>query len=141
MKHLEKKKSYLLLELMDQKFAIQTNSDTAIVKKNPSLKIKYKLFGGKVMHGLKVKTAVVTRDDLGEPRKILYTKQIRPDLLDVYDGIKGLPVDYYVANPDGVLHYRLVSCTPYKVDRQIFGIPSDYQITTFDNFLKTIRQE
>jgi hypothetical protein len=140
-KHLKKQKSYLLLNVSGQKFAIQTNIDTTLVKNTTEQEIKYFIFGCKKIAGLKSKKAIINRNDLDSQRIVYYSKKIRPDLLDVYEGIKGLPVDYYLQHTDGIYHYTLKEQTNQPISRDLFGIPSDYVITTFDDFLKAIRQE
>ncbi|MBU2019232.1 MAG: hypothetical protein KJ941_06270 [Bacteroidetes bacterium] len=126
-KHLVKQKSYLLLNVNDQKFAIQTNADTALTKNTIDQKIKYYWFGSKKISGVKAKKAKISRNDLDTAKIFYYTKTIRPDLLNVYEGVKGLPLHYYLQHTDGIYQYQLVEFSDQAVSRD------------YSEFLRTTR--
>jgi len=107
-KNMSLKKSYLLMDFMGKKLAIQNDQKRDSNTYVP-YKIKYKFFGRKKMNGQVLKMAIVSREDLKEPRTVWYFKNIRPDILDIYAGIKGLPADYYISTVDGIIHYSIIS--------------------------------
>jgi hypothetical protein len=138
-KNMSLKKSYLLMDFMGKKLAIQND------QKNDSntyvpYKIKYKIFGRKKMNGQVLKMAIISREDLNEPRTVWYFKYIRPDILDIYDGIKGLPADYYIGTVDGIIHYSIISIEEKPVNKNLFGIPSDFEKITMNQFLTKVSQ-
>jgi hypothetical protein len=138
-KHLGLKKSYLLMDFLGKKLAIQTDQTTDSTKYEP-YEIKYKLFGKKKINGLTLKKATIYRADLKEERIVWYFKNIRPDLLDYYPGIKGLPADFYVGTIDGIIHYSLLTVESRQVEKDMFGIPSNYEKITLSDFLDKVKQ-
>ena len=137
-KHLQLKKSYLLLNVNGEKFAIQTQEDTSITKKSVVQNIRYTWLGSKKFSGMKGKKAKIEREDLPEIKTIYYNPKIRTDLLDVYAGIKGLPLEYYLQHTDGIYKYSLNNSSEILPERDLFGIPSDYKKTTFEEFMKVL---
>jgi hypothetical protein len=137
-RHLEKKKSYLLLNVQGEKYAIQAGTEQKPGTLD-SLNIEYKRRGKKIISGLKCKKAIVTRQDLGTPRTVFYSKKFRPDLLEVYNQLKGLPTLYYLQHNEGVFKYELINIDYQPVSRDYFGIPSDYRITSFDALMEKLK--
>ncbi|MFA7273547.1 MAG: hypothetical protein WC044_06740 [Crocinitomicaceae bacterium] len=137
-KHMVLKKSYLLMNFMGTKLAIQTdqNKDSS---KSEAFEIHYKFWGRKKINGFVLKKATIYRDDLKETRTIWYFKSIRPDILDVYPGIKGLPADYYIGTVDGIIHYSLLSIEAKPMEKELFGIPSDFKRITLSEFMEHVR--
>lgn len=138
-KHMDLKKSYLLMDFLGKKLAIQTTEKDDTLKYEP-YDIKYKLFGKKKVNGLILKKAIVYREDLKEKRTIWYFKNIRPDLMEYYPGIKGLPADFYIGTIDGIIHYTLLSVEEKPINKDLFGIPSDYEKITLGDFLDKVKQ-
>lgn len=139
-KHFVFQKSYLLINMLDKKLAIQTDYSDDSSKVDP-YEINYRFFGRKKVNGFVLKKASVYRKDLIEPRTIWYFKDIRPDLLDIYPGIKGLPAEFYLGTVDGLVHYSVKSAVSKPIDKDVFGIPSDYEKITLSDFMKHVRGE
>ncbi len=137
-KHMSLKKSYLLMNMGGHKLAIRTNSEEDSTTVEP-YQITYKRFGKKKMNGFVMKKAIVYRTDLVEKRTVWYFKDLRPDLMDMYKGIKGLPADFYIGTVDGIVHYKLKSIEKMDVNKDLFGIPSDYEKITLEEFMKYVR--
>ena len=137
-KHMVLKKSYLLMDFMGTKLAIQTdqNKDSSI---SEPFEIHYSWWGRKKINGFTLKKAKIYREDLKETRTIWYFKSIRPDILDVYPGIKGLPADYYIGTVDGIIHYSLISVESKPVEKGLFGVPSDFKRISLGEFLDQVR--
>ena len=138
-KHMALNKSYLLLDFMGKKLAIQTDQtiDTNTYK---PYEIKYKFFGRRKVNGQIIKKANVYREDLKEIRTVWYFKNIRPDILDIYPGIKGLPADYFIGTVDGIIHYSIQLVEEKPLNKDLFGIPSDFEKITMSQFLEKVYQ-
>lgn len=134
-RHMAMNKAYLLLEMGSEKFAIQTDlvkkADTARLA--PAYTMK-KLRGSKKIAGLKCVKYQITYPNT-KPFICYYAKKIPNKYLEVYAAIPGLAVDYYLPSEDGLMHYVLQSFEPGPLDRDLFGVPSDYKRITFDEFM------
>lgn len=139
-KHMPLQKSYLLMNMMGKKIAIQTNSSGDTSKIEPYT-FRYKFFGRKKVNGFVLKKATVFREDLKEKRIIWYFKKLRPDIMEMYPGIKGLPADFYIGTVDGIVHYSLKSIEKSDISKDLFGIPSDYEKITLEEFMNFVRKE
>ncbi len=138
-RHMQLNKAYLLLDIEGQRFAIQTDLN----KTADTAKVTYttkKLFGSKKINGLKCKKYRIV-DEGNEGFISYFAKQYSNKYLEVYKDIPGLAVDYYLPSNDGLIHYEMKSMTAQKVNRDLFGIPSDYQKVTFDEFLHMMMGE
>jgi len=134
-KHMEKNKSYLLLNTVAGKFAIQTDlsaQDTSKYKNKYTF--RKKLFKRKFL-GMKANRIMASHPDLEEPIEFLYFKKISGKYNSTFEDFPGLPVRYSVVTADGVIDYELVKINPYTPNRDLFGVPSDFERVTFDEFL------
>ena len=59
----------------------------------------------------------------------------------MYPEVDGLATDYYLPSPDGLIHYELTVFTEKPLNRDLFGIPSDYKKITFDEFMNLFAGE
>lgn len=136
-KHLELKKSYLLVSFQGANYAIQTSETMDTVKVEPYAFEKIK---GKSNPILDQKTAQVevSKSTFDAPIEVVYFAEIRPDLLDVFEGIKGLPAIYQMNTKDGLMQYRAIELEEGPVSRDLFGIPSDYQRISLEAFLDLV---
>lgn len=135
-KHMEKNKSYLLLNTVAGKFAIQT--DLSAQKDTSKHKSKYtfkkRIFKRKFL-GMKANRIIASHPDLEEPIEFLYFKKILGKYNPTFEEIPGLPVRYSVVTADGVIDYELTKINRYTPNRDLFGVPSDFERVTFDEFL------
>lgn len=129
-------KSYLLIEVNDSsKFAIKTDLNVHdSIRKKTLYTFNKKMFKRKVL-GMKANRMIVNHPDFAEPIEFLYLKKYSREYLNNFESIPGLLVKYSVSTPDGVLNYELVKFSQFDVDRDLFGIPSDYQRVTIDEFM------
>jgi hypothetical protein len=135
-RHMLKNKSYLLLETPVGKFAIQTHdkvNDT--IKKSDQFEFKKKFFKRKIC-GMKANRMLVSHPDFEEPIEFLYLKKVPNRYLDVHNEIPGLLVRYSVITADGILDYELVRISRYTPNNDLFGVPSDYERISFDEFIQ-----
>lgn len=138
-RHLELHKSYILIYFRGEKLAIKTDVDSVSSVIDNKQQIEYLRWKKRKFGPYKAKRAKVTREDLGETRDIYYLPGLRPDLLNVYDGIKGLPAVYYLQHQEGVFKYELIEIDPTLPERDRFGVPSDFQKITFDEFMERLK--
>ncbi|MFT5582075.1 MAG: hypothetical protein ACI9G9_001340 [Psychromonas sp.] len=137
-RHMALNKSYMLLDLGERKFAIKTDLTNDTTEVRPYV-IKHKCKRKKIL-GEKTKKAIVFRDDLKAEKEVYYSTKIRPEILNIYDGIKGLPLEYYLSSADGLMRYELISIERMSIHRDNFGIPSDYKRVTFNEFVDQMKQ-
>ena len=135
-RHIEKNKSYLLIEVSDSaKFAIKTNLNVSdSLKKATLYTFKKKFFKKKVL-GMRANRMMVDHPDFAEPIEFLYLKKYSREYLNNFLSIPGLLVKYSVATPNGVMNYELTKFSQYDVNRDLFGIPSNFKKVTFDEFM------
>ena len=129
-------KSYLLIEVNDSsKFAIKTNLNVHDSIRSKTLyTFDKKMFKRKVL-GKKANRMMVNHPDFAEPIEFLYMKRYSREYLNNFQSIPGLLVKFSVATPDGIMNYELTKFSEYTVNRDLFGIPSDYQRVTLDEFM------
>ncbi|MGB0915306.1 MAG: hypothetical protein ACPGVI_04495 [Crocinitomicaceae bacterium] len=134
-RHMEKDKSYLLLITDLGKFAIQTDHS----KSDTTTKVSQYEFKKKSMKttiaGKKANKMLVSHPNFQEPIEFLYLKEYSNKYINIYPEIPGLLVKYSIATEDGILDYELVKINEYTPNRDLFGIPSDFERITFDEFL------
>jgi hypothetical protein len=136
-KHLIFQKYYLLINYNDTKFAIQQHVPKDTIPSKYTFKKK---FGSKKIDGIKAKRVLVSTASFDKPFEMWYFPKISPKYLDVLKGIQGLPVDYYLQLEDGILHYTLEKIEFSEVNKDLFGIPSDFKKVSFDEFLDLMMQ-
>lgn len=127
-------KAYLLLELDGNKYAIQTD----LSKKTDSIAKSYtvkKKRGSKRIAGLKAKKYLV-KDENTEGFYCYFSTKLSNKYLQVYPEVKGLALDYYIPSQDGLIHYELTEKKEQQVNRDLFGIPSDYKRISFEEFMR-----
>jgi len=73
--------------------------------------------------------------------EILYLKQFSPKYINAFEEIPGLPVRYYLNTEDGVAVYTLIYFEKTKLNRDLFGVPTDYKKVNFDQFLDEILKD
>ena len=137
-RHMEKQKSYLLLINDLGKFALQTNySISDSIKKESQYIFKKKWFKRKIA-GKKANRMIVYHPDFKEPIEFLYLKRKPNKYLNIYTEIPGLLLKYSIVTKDGILDYKLVNFKEYIPNKDLFGIPSDFNRITFDEFIDEI---
>jgi len=135
-RHMDLRKAYLLLAYNGKKFAIQTDLAENTVKDTVGKQYTVKKkFGSKKVAGYKCKKYYVT--DKGQPEGYYcwFAKKFDNKYLEVYPEVPYLAADYFLPSQEGLIHYELVSFTPETLNRDMFGIPSDYRRVTFEEFV------
>lgn len=138
LRHMELKKSYLLLDTQAGKFAIRTDEsktkqDSTVAKREFTFAKK----GGKrKIVNRKAKRMMVSHPEFETPIEFLYFKKISNKYSTFYTEMPGLPVKFSVPTADGIVDYELVKMSQYTPNHDLFGVPSDHQLVTFDEFLE-----
>ena len=141
-RHMELNKAYLLLSFDGANYAIQTDLEENRVKDTvPPRYTITKKHGSKKIAGIKCKKYYILDNGQTEGNYGWFAKKISNKYLEVYPEIPGLAVDYYLPTQDGLVRYELISYTPGPVNRDMFGIPSDYKKITFDEFVNMFANE
>ena len=136
-------KSYLLLETDFGQYAIQMDESKA--QKEQQLKdttqaeadkfVFKKKCGRKRMLGRKMNRLMVSHPDFDEPIEFLYLKGYSTEIVDAYPKINGIPTKYSVITADAIFDYELVKMSEYTPEYNLFGIPSDFERVSFDEFM------
>ena len=131
-------KAYLLLNMGTKGYAIQTDLNKNAPKKEKQYTIK-KVKGSKKVAGIKCQkyhvTDVQDSVEIGEGYDCYFAKKISNKYLEVYREVPGLALDYYIPTSEGLVHYELVSLSKEVVNRDLFGVPSDYEKISFEQFM------
>ncbi|MEJ6615614.1 MAG: hypothetical protein QNL61_01755 [Crocinitomicaceae bacterium] len=140
LRHMEKKKSYLLLDSKAGKFAIRTDQNKSDAKSDSTtakreFTFQKKMFKRKIVNR-KANRIMVSHPEFEEPIEFLYFKKISNKYSTFYTEMPGLPVKFSVPTADGIVDYELVKMSEYKPNYDLFGVPDDYELVTFDEFLE-----
>jgi len=132
-KHMALNKSYLLLHTPVANYAIQTDHSTEKVDTFPYT--YKKKFGRTKICGKKANKLIVKHTNFTEEMEFLYFKNMNAKYLNTLENFPGLPVKYYISSVDGTYLYQLTAIDKMDVEKDYFGIPSDYKKVTFDQFV------
>src|SRR5690554_3766966 len=130
-KHIPKNKAYILMDLGVKKVAIQTIQDTL---KNDDRYIFKKARGKKKFAGRKANNINVTDNVFDTTMTMNYLEEVPSKYSTAIKGMPGLPVNYSL-NVDGLwTTYKLKEIEEKTLSIDLFGIPSNYEIITLDEF-------
>lgn len=135
-KHIPKERAYILMDLYEKKVAIQTITDT--IDRSDKYSFKSKI-GSKTFAGKKAKNIAVTFNELDTTIVMNYIEDISPRYTEAIEGIPGLPVKYSVYSKGLWITYELISFEEREISKDKFGIPSDHEIMTLDEFMKIMQ--
>jgi hypothetical protein len=139
-KHLYLNKSYLLLNTPMGKYAIQTNHNTSKKDSITSFTFK-KRCGRNSFCNIKANKALVTHKGFPKPLIFYYIKTYDPKYLNAFENFPGLPVLYYIPTDEALIKYELISIKHDVPEYDLFGIPSDFKRTSFDEFIEELIQQ
>lgn len=141
-KHTLLNKSILLIDNKGTHYAIQTDLSKKQNKASEdSTKIHYifkKKFGKRKILNLKANRMSVGVEGQEKKIEILYLKHMSPKYIDAFEGMPGLPVRYYISTEYGIAVYTLIYIQNTPIDKDYFGVPSNYKRVTFDQFLDEV---
>ena len=131
-KHLRLNRSFLLVELDQQNFAVRTNehliTDTI---QNYTFK---KQMGMRKIAGIPVKKLLVHHKEISEAVTFYYTKSISAKYANVYKNLPGLPLLFYIPTKDGLFKYTLKELKNNNPPLELFMIPKEFKIVSFEDF-------
>jgi len=136
-KHIPKNRAYILMDLGMKKVAIQTIPDT--LKESGKYLFKYKS-GSETYAGIKAYNIEVTDTEQDMTMIMNYNPDISPKYSTALKGIPGLPIKYSLHSNAMWLTYQLVSIEKRPLSIDLFGIPSDHEIITLDEFIELIQE-
>jgi hypothetical protein len=135
-KHIPKNKAYILMDIGMKKVAIQTIADTL---ENDNRYLFKKAFGKDKFAGRKAKNIHVTDTMYDTTMTMNYLEEIPAKYSTAIDGMPGLPVNYSINSSGMWINYQLKTIEERAIDIDIFGIPSEYEIITLDEFINLIK--
>ncbi len=136
-KHLEKKKSLLLMDTEAGKFALQiidTNDQNS----------KYNWVKGKgktKTMGQKVKYLTVKNKLSNHEYSFAYAPKLNSKYLPGFNHFPGLLTDYLIETIDGIYRYELINIESKKLDKALFGVPTTYKIISMNDFIEQFTKE
>lgn len=135
-KHIPKERAYILMDLFSRKVAIQTITDT--IDRSDKYTFKSKM-GSKTFAGQKAKNIAVTFKEMDTTIIMNYIENVSPKYSEAIEGIPGLLVKYSVYSNGLWISYELIDFEERAISKDKFGIPSDHEIITLDEFLKIMK--
>lgn len=135
--HLAKQKAYLLVASAKGNFAIQIPDVTPKASKYTFKKGR----GKKTIAGLKSAKLLVTHPDVTNEMEFFYNKKISAKYLPGFETYPGLLTEYYTVTQDGVYRHTLVEINYTQPSKDLFGVPSDYQRISMDDFVDKMTGE
>ncbi|SFT51713.1 hypothetical protein SAMN05216474_1026 [Lishizhenia tianjinensis] len=132
LKHILKNRAYTLMNFQGNKLALQSIPDSTKVEAD-----KYTFFDrdeSKEIAGLKANLVEVKIKGQKEPYEMWYTSEISHDYSEAIPGMKGLPVVFTLVIGEEELTYTLIEAERKTMDRDHFGLPSDYKVITTQEF-------
>lgn len=133
-RHMSFNKSYILIDSPIGKYAIQIDNSNDTVSKPSRYHLEKKCFNRRILKR-RAKRLKVTHEFFEETEEFLYLKKFSNKYLNNFEDSPGLLVKYSLATTDGVVDYELSEIKEYTPDRDLFGIPSDYEKVSMDEFL------
>lgn len=137
-KHIPKNRAYILMNLGAKKVAIQTIPDTL---ENDSKYIFKPKSGSDEIAGVKTKRVKVTDTEQDTTFIVNYIPEVSSKYSNALEGIPGLPVRYSIFSYGAWITYEMVLFEERKIDRDRFGIPSDHEIITLDEFMDMMQEQ
>ena len=134
--HMGLNKFYILLDTPRGKFAIQNDVNEQSKDTVPTeYTFKKKFFRKKIL-GIKANRMMVNHPSFKEPIEFLYFKKTSNKCNPVFEEIPGLLVKYSIVTVDGILNYEMVRYNQYTPNRDLFGIPSEFERISFNDFIE-----
>jgi hypothetical protein len=133
-KHLTHQKKYVLIELGNEKFAVQIKDDSADTTENTYSFRPTK--GNSKIAGIKGKKLAAKFSLVQNELTVVYTPKISAQYLGSFSDAPGLLLEYYVVNDHGLYKYTLESIDKKIPPLSLFMIPADYQKISLKTFME-----
>src|SRR5690554_509253 len=134
-KHIPKDKAYILMDVGAKKVAIQTIADTT---RNDQRYEFSKKSGKTKLAGRKAKNIRV-KDKVQDTTIVMnYLPEISAKYSTAIEGMPGLPAKYDLFTNGVWITYKLNKINEKDLNIDLFGIPSDHEIVTLEEFIDLI---
>lgn len=134
-KHIEKNKAYILMEIEGKKFAIQNIpgeiKDADLFQYTPQKKHKK-------IAGLKAQSTNVRIPEIDSVFVMYFYPNIPKKYSEAMPNMPGLPAFYTILSNGEFLDFEAVKVDETDLNIDIFGIPNDYKKISMDDFVKLI---
>lgn len=138
---MKKGSGIVLMDMMGQKIAMEMTKEELEKmdkKKSSQKKPEFKYVdGAKEIAGYKCKKAIVSLDGAGE-MELYYTEELPSGASKQYEGLKGFPLEYTIAQGPMKIKVTAKSVKQEPVNNNLFEIPSGYDKMTFEEFQKSM---
>lgn len=132
LKHLTYNKSYILLELDNQKIAVRTNEH--LQKDSVTYSIEKKC-GRKKIGPIKSRKIQVKYQENKHPLTCYYSKKISNKYANAMSEFPGLPTLFYTFSDRQIFRHTLIEFEKKELPLSFFMIPKDYTIIDWDDFI------
>jgi len=133
-KHLIYQKKYVLIELDNEKFAVQIKDDPADTTEKTYSFCPTK--GHSKIAGVKGKKLAAKFELVQNELTVVYTPKISAQYLGSFTDAPGLLLEYFVVNDHGLYKYTLESIDKKIPPVSLFMIPADYQKISLKAFME-----
>lgn len=132
-KHITKNRAYILMEFDGKKVALKSIPEPPVNTGKYEFKKKREktAIAGRTARKMQVKIPNV--DSLFY---MYYFEDISHDYSEAIPGLPGLPVKYTLIANDELSDFELILFEPKEISIDYFGIPSDYEMMTMDEFIE-----
>ncbi|MDC0304094.1 DUF4412 domain-containing protein [Flavobacteriales bacterium] len=131
----------LLMDMMGKKMAVSMSKDELgkLEKKKAETKPKFNYVkgAGKEIAGYKCEKVMVTMEGV-EEMELFYTNELPAGANKQFEGLKGFPLEYTMDSGQFKVKMTAKTVTKEKLDKSLFGIPSDFEKMTFAEFEKAM---
>jgi GLPGLI family protein len=136
---MKKGSGVLLMDMMGKKMAMELSKEELekMDKKKKTQKepeFKY-VDGTKEIAGYNCKKAIVSVEGAAE-FEIYYTEELPKGASKTYEGLKGFPLQYTIAQGPMKIKVTAEKVKQEKLDKSLFDIPDGYDKMTFEEFQK-----
>lgn len=137
-KHIPRNRAYILMDVGGAKLAIQTIPDTVKEVSNYTYKsIKKK----QDINQYSTYQVEVKDHEMDTVLTMNYYPNISAKYGTAYTEMPGLPFRYYLFADNHWIKYEITTIEEKEIDIDLFGIPSDHQIITFDKFIEMLQEQ
>lgn len=137
LRHIEKKKTILLIETPKGKFAIQILDTLKSFNKYDWKKSPGK---GKIA-SYKTKNLTVTNKQTKQKFTFSYIPKINSKYLSGFEQFPGLLSTYYISTPEGTYRYELTEIEHVEIKEEAFKVTKDYKLITMDDFISLFTED
>ena len=136
---MKKGSGIVLMDMMGKKIAMEMTKDELekmnkkkATEKKPEFKYTDET---KEIAGYKCKKAIIVMEGAGE-LEVYYTEDLPSGANKQFEGLKGFPLEYKIAQGPMKIKVSATSVKTEKVDKNLFEMPDGYDKMSFEEFQK-----